>query len=273
MADGSKWIIHAADNQAKAIVSHLATVMQLKPLPGAEHHLFVMVDEERPPVWEGNDVVCYLRQAMGRDGLCLQLMQLSLFIARDAQNRGGVLLHGALAEWGGQGVILAAPGGTGKTTASERLSSPWHSLCDDETLVVHDTQGRYWAHPWPTWNRFLWEESGGSWDVQHAIPLKGVFFLSQGPEEQVEPIGSGQAVSLLVESAQQASSLMLQNLGREEIRMLRLQLFDNLCSLARTIPAYLLHLSLTGSFWQEIEQMLASHHLENNGSLSADSQI
>ena len=52
--------------------------------------------------------------------------------ARDAQTRGEVLLHGALAEKDGIGVILAAPGGTGKTTASDRLLAPWRSRCDEQ---------------------------------------------------------------------------------------------------------------------------------------------
>jgi len=43
---------------------------------------------------------------------------LSLVFARQAQAFGGVLIHGALAERDGMGVILAAPGGTGKSTAA-----------------------------------------------------------------------------------------------------------------------------------------------------------
>jgi SynChlorMet cassette protein ScmC len=183
-------------------------------------------------------------------------MQLSLVIARDVQARGGVLIHGALAERDGIGVILAAPGGTGKTTASNRLPAPWRSLCDDTTLVVRDPQGNYWAHPWPTWSRFLGGESGGTWDVQNAVPLEGVFFLSRAVEDRVESVGPGHAVSLLVECAEQASQLMAQDLKKEETRALRLERFNNLCALARIVPTHVLHISLTGAFWQEIEQTL-----------------
>ena len=102
-------------------------------------------------------------------------------------------MHGALAEENGIGVILAAPGGTGKTTASDRLPAPWRSLCDDTTLVVRDSQGKYWGHPWPTWSRFLEGGPGGTWEVQEAVPLRGVFFLSQAPEDLTEPLGPGHA--------------------------------------------------------------------------------
>jgi SynChlorMet cassette protein ScmC len=201
-------------------------------------------------------VVCALRSFTHSDGLFIQLMQLSLIIARDVQSRGGVLIHGALAERDGIGVILAAPGGTGKTSASNRLPAPWRSLCDDTTLVVRDLQGNYWAHPWPTWSRFLDGGPGGTWDVQTAVPLKGIFFLSHAVEDLVEFVGPGHAVSLLVECVKQASMFMAPGLSQEETRALHLEWFNNLCALAQVVPTHVLHISLTGAFWQEIEQML-----------------
>ena len=235
-------------------------------------HLLVLIDADCseaspatchvPLPFEDNGV-CVLRPISHSDGLYVQLMQLSSILAHAAQTRGGVLLHGALAEKDGIGVILAAPGGTGKSTASGRLPAPWRSLCDDTTLVVRDSQGNYWAHPWPTWSRFLGEgsggtRSGGTWDVQHAVPLKGVFFLSQAVEDGVESLGPGHAVSLLVECAQQASQLMARGLSKAATRALNLERFDNLCALARVVPAHLLRISLTGAFWQGIEQTLDS---------------
>jgi SynChlorMet cassette protein ScmC len=201
-------------------------------------------------------VRCVLPPSGADDHLFLQLMKLSGVIAREAQVRGGILLHGALAERDGLGVVLAAPGGTGKTTASGRLPVPWRSLCDDTTLVVRDPRGNYLAHPWPTWSRFLWGGSGGCWDVQHAVPLGGIFLLSRAMEDRVEPVGAGQAVSLLVQSAQQSSQLMSHGLRKEENRALQLERFNNLCELARVVPAHLLHISLTGGFWKELERAL-----------------
>ena len=49
---------------------------------------------------------------------------------------------------------------------------------------------------------------------------------------------------------------MARGLGKEETRALHLERFDNLCALARVVPAHLLHISLTGAFWQEIERAL-----------------
>jgi SynChlorMet cassette protein ScmC len=200
--------------------------------------------------------VCILSPCDHWGGPYVNLLRLSHVLAREAQARGGVLMHGALAERDGIGVILAAPGGTGKTTASNRLPAPWRSLCDDTTLVVRDSQENYWAHPWPTWSRFLDGGPGDTWDVQNAVPLKGVFFLSQAVEDRVESVGPGHAVSLLVECAKQTSQLMARGLSKEETRALHLERFNNLCALARVVPAHVLHISLTGAFWMEMKRVL-----------------
>ncbi|MFO7665878.1 MAG: SynChlorMet cassette protein ScmC [Desulfobacterales bacterium] len=212
-----------------------------------------------PLASEKDDVICVLSPCEHWDGPYVNLVRLSLIFAREAQARGGVLIHGALAERDGMGVILTAPGGTGKTTASNRFPAPWRSLCDDTTLVVHDLQGNYWAHPWPTWSRFLDGGLGGTWDVQNAVPLKGIFVLSRAVEDHVERVGPGQAVSLLGEFVGQVSTFMAPGLLKEELHTLHLEQFNNLCALSRAIPVYMLHISLTGAFWQKIEQALEGY--------------
>ncbi len=272
LADGSRWEIVAGDEEAASIVSQLGSAMQLRTTPGAIEpsrpgspcRLLVQVDAHTTvadcyvPLASNNDgvVVCIVSPNGDWGGPYVNLVRLSLVIAREAQARGGVLIHGALAERDGMGAILAAPGGTGKTTASNRIPAPWRSLCDDTTLVVRDPQGNYWAHPWPTWSRFLDGGPGGTWDVQRAVPVKGVFFLAQAVEDRVERVGPGQAVSLLGECARQASMFMPLGLFKEELHALHLERFNNLSALARVIPAHVLHISLTGAFWQEVEQAL-----------------
>ncbi len=276
LADGSHWEIVAGDEEAASIVSQLGCAMQLRMTSGAIEtphrgnlcRLLVQVDAHTSvanchvPLASANDgvVVCNLSPWDPWGFPYVNLLRLSHVLAREAQARGGVPVHGALAERDGIGVILAAPGGTGKTTASNRLPAPWRSLCDDITLVVRDPQGNYWAHPWPTWSRFLDGGPGGTWDVQSAVPLTGIFFLAQEVEDRVERVGPGQAVSLLVECVRQASMFMPLGLNKEETRTLHLERFNNLCALARVIPVHVLHISLTGAFWQEIEQALEGGH-------------
>jgi len=215
-----------------------------------------MLDTAGPPTHEAP----VIRASAAATGAGMQmfslLRQLTAVVARDTVDRGGMLLHAALAKWHELGAILAAPGGTGKTTASGRLPPPWQSLCDDATLVVRDAQGKHWAHPWPTLSRFVIPGEGGSWQVEDAVLLRGIFFLVQSAEERLEAVGSGEAAAMLSQSARQASWGMMCGLEPGERRRTQLCLFDNVCSLARVIPTYVLHLSLTGAFWEELERVL-----------------
>lgn len=198
-----------------------------------------------------------------------QLVRISATIGRQTHPGGGVLLHSGLAAYPGQtgldGILLAGRSGVGKSTASKRLPLPWHSLADDLTLLVHDAESAYWAHPWPTWSWFFGKEDyrpdGGVWDMQQAVPLRAIFFLEQGEEERAEPMGPGHAACLLAELAQQTSRHLLRNLPLEEIAAFNLQRFDNLCALAKAVPAYLLYVRLDGEFWKEIEKVMQPERL------------
>src|SRR5208283_5733758 len=92
------------------------------------------------------------------------------------QDSGGLLFHAALAELNGSGVLIVGPSGAGKSTCSRRLSVPWRSLCDDEVLVVRDDRGRYYAHPFPTWQELIHGNSDSSWDVQKYVQVEAIFF-------------------------------------------------------------------------------------------------
>ncbi len=289
LSDRLRWSIFSGNAKADPLVIQFGETMRLGPadaydsfsqtdlkvrkegaanplLQTGRRRLLILVNEEpsqdfqpilypSTPLKDDGLTVCSLHP-YDQDERFIHLVQLSLVIASDIQSYGGVLLHGALAEWEGQGVVLAAPGGTGKTTASNRLPLPWKSLSDDLTLVVQDSQKTYWAHPWPTWSRFLWEGGGGRWDVQQAVPLRGIFFLARAADDRVEPLGAGRGVGLLIDSARQASQLMTRGLSPEETRALHLEWFHNLSSLSQAIPTYFLHIGLTGSFWQVIERVL-----------------
>jgi SynChlorMet cassette protein ScmC len=240
----------------------LASARDEDRLIGIHRALHVLVEPERA-VWDmqvngnGKIITCVVGPMANSDMLALQLIWVSQVFVIHAVDHGGMLLHGALAEQNGSGVILAGPGGTGKTTASHRLVSPWRSLSDDVTLVIRDNDGVYWAHPWPTWSSFMVGGAGGAWDVQCAVPLRAVFFLEQAEEEYFQSVGIPQAICLLNESAEQTTWSLLKRLGKEELQKTRLKRFQNICAMAQTIPSFILHLGLKGPFWQEIERALS----------------
>jgi SynChlorMet cassette protein ScmC len=275
LADGSRWSIVAGDEFSSIIVSQLKAAMQLSPvspsltsardedrLIGNHRELRVLVEPERA-VWNmqsdgnGNKITCVIGPEGHGDMFALHLIEVSHVFVIHAVGYGGLLLHGALAEQNGSGVILAGSGGAGKTTASHRLVSPWRSLSDDVTLVVRDDDGAYWAHPWPTWSSFLAGGAGGTWNVQYAVPLKAVFFLEQADEEYFQSVDIPQAVCLLNRSAEQSTWSLPKCLDRDELKKTRLKRFDNICAMAQTIPSFILRLGLKGPFWQEIERALS----------------
>jgi SynChlorMet cassette protein ScmC len=254
LADGHAWQIEGEDESAVEIVSMLSKAMILQPRGGPSRRLLVNTLRIMNDSKDSGDLnVFILPFCEDETFLATSLALVMRPICLDVQSRRGLLVHGALAERNGLGTILAGPSGAGKTTTSNRLQHPWRSLSDDLTLVVCDHQGRYWAHPWPTWSRFEEGGPGGSWDVCHAVPLKGIFFLAKAQENMAEGLGAGTAACMIMEVVEQAAYRFH---FLEDDPANRLLKFGNACSLAKAVPAFILHLSLNGDFWRDMNSAL-----------------
>jgi SynChlorMet cassette protein ScmC len=276
LADGQQWLIRPVDDKAAAILAELGKAMRLSP-GEAGRELWIAVHSEGADtvsaVRRAGAVVCCLADtkqtaqgsATDRNVRAVQVRRVASVIASEALVRGGLLLHGALAEFRGSGFVMAAPGGVGKSTASRRLPSPWRSLCDDMTLVVRDATGRSWAHPWPTWRLFLDNGPGGSWAVEHAVPLRAIFFLGRAPVDRLELVSAAEAAALTLESALdfacEASRLTDVSAARKFWR----QGVSAARALASAVPAYSLKLGLDGRFWEEIERVLPVGAAQGSG--------
>jgi SynChlorMet cassette protein ScmC len=252
LADGSTWQIQGEGEGGSEIASMLGDVMMLHPSNKPCRRLSITTDF-RKCASKGLGCIEVVVPTIGINGVSLSdvLACATHAICLDVQSRNGLLIHGALAERKGFGAILTGPSGVGKTTASKRIQPPWRSLSDDLTLVTCDDQGRYWAHPWPTWSRFDDGGLGGSWDVGYAIPLKALFFLSQAREDNFDLLGPGRAACMLLETAEQA----LYRLSRldDDLSGHRLQRFENACVMVNAILCVVLYLSQTGTFWEQMD--------------------
>ena len=202
------------------------------------------------------DVFC----EMGLEGdhnLDILRMSLSFYpVYHRAQDSGGLPFHAALVERNGIGVLLAAQGNTGKSTCCRRIPPPWQALCDDETLVVRSDSKGYHAHPFPTWSDYLFRRSKRTWHVERHVPLAAIFFLEQADADEVLPLGQGEAAVRVLQSAMEIWTGECIHLNTKENKALRKTCFENACEIALAIPAYLLHVSLFGSFWEEMEKVL-----------------
>jgi hypothetical protein len=259
LADGSRWAIAGGDPLSTRVVSCLARIARALPLAGLEPTLTVFEDRREKMRGSGAGEVLTLGPEVDGSDLGQQALLVLFAVVRDVQARGGALVHGALAEFDGDGVVLAGKSEAGKTTASRRLRPPWRSFCDDTTLLLRDAGGAWRAHPWPTAGDVPPEGGVKSWDVQHSAPLRGIFFLEQGSREVSRRLGEAEALCLLVETAEQASWPLNHGWGGEEekAREQRLQRFDNLASLVRDVPSHRLEVSPSGPFWKTIEETLA----------------
>lgn len=190
--------------------------------------------------------------------MAFQLTRISHIVANASELNGGLLVHGALAEWNGQGVILAGPGGVGKTTASNRLHRPWRPLSDDTALIVRSADGTYWAHPWPTWSRYRLGDMSGSWDVQAAVKLGVICMLSQNNSDRIFQLPIRQAISELVDVSGQTFFIMANGMDRDVIRRINLMRFHNAIALSKRVAVCRLEISRNGKFWKEIEKFLVS---------------
>jgi len=257
LAGGYDLRIKACDAGAQAILQVLAKAMKLSPADGGKPFLVISTGQEGEGFTRSEEnITCRFPLPGNGIEVVLRAVQMSLSIAWAVQKRGGILVHGGLAEFQGQGVILAAPGGTGKTTASTRLSPPWRSLSDDAVLIVRDGDGRYFGHPWPTWSRLYDQRSGDSWETSRGIPLGAICFLFRSPDDAIEALAPSQATAMLIESVEQANRAFDRTFTAAEVNENHRRQFSIVCNLTACLPAYRLRLGLTGEFWRCIEDVL-----------------
>ena len=255
LADGFSLRITAEDAESAAVVDLLASAMRLEP--GRAETVLRVTTGETEALYSIQDdgILCRILPPENREDAVARAFQVSLVIAHIARKRGGLLVHGGFAAFQDRGFILAAPGGTGKTTAVSRVPAAWKPLSDDAVLIVPGSGNRYWGHPWPTWSRFFFSGPGGSWDVGHGVPLQALCFLAQSPSDTLETLHPGQAAAMLMESAQQAHAAFNRRLPPAAVHENHLEQFAVVCKMTDTVPCYRLHLSLHGDFWTNLEAL------------------
>jgi SynChlorMet cassette protein ScmC len=206
-----------------------------------------------------SDIICELNlDENGKEECEFLAMWLALYpFYKKALNAGGFPFHAGLIKRNGRGFLLSASGGTGKSTSCRRLPHPFEALCDDETLIARAGQGKYFAHPFPTWSDFYCKRPYiRNYNVEQHLPLAAIFFLERAEKDSVVPIGHGEAAIYIFNAAKQSFIKNWKTIDADEQNILKSKLFDNACVLAKTIPSYKLRISLTGRFWEEIEKVI-----------------
>ncbi|MFC1840214.1 SynChlorMet cassette protein ScmC [Thermodesulfobacteriota bacterium] len=269
LADSTSWCISAHDKNAIEIVSYLRKIMELQHPSNKHNRQLIVFTNSQTSIKEKLIPPPFIKQFTGHlpetrfcavdnftnmNMLALQLMKIASIMRQESEKKMGFLIHGALAEHEGNGVILAGPGGIGKTTISNLLPEAWNSLCDDATLIVRNQEGSYMAHPWPTWSKFMFGDSGGTWNVSKNFPVAGVYFLKRGNVEKSSEIKREEAICRLVRSAEEALIPIASRDDEYDSNDMRINRFNNICAFSEFIPSYTLSFTQNGTFWKEIEK-------------------
>jgi SynChlorMet cassette protein ScmC len=176
-------------------------------------------------------------------------------ILEEAIASGGLPIHGALVEYQGMGVILMGRSGVGKTTCCRRLPSYWQVLGDDLALAVQSEGGSYRAHPLPTWSAVGSGEVRWPCRANRSVVMQALILLEQSVRDRIEELSQSKAAVAITEACTQALKPLYMISSRDGAS-LRSRIFENAVALARTVPAFRLQVSLTGRFWEKIEELL-----------------
>ena len=184
-------------------------------------------------------------------------MRCALFPVYDLTvRRGGLPLHGALVEHDGRGVLLVGRSGVGKSTACRRLPPQWNALGDDLALAVRRPGGVFAVHPLPTWSAVGANLEKRVWDIKRGVHLSAVFFLTQAAEDDILPAGKAMATVVLADAAMKIFESVRVHEHSLEKKLLGGNAFANAAAMAKSVPTYIMRLSLTGRFWEKIEAVL-----------------
>jgi SynChlorMet cassette protein ScmC len=172
-------------------------------------------------------------------------------------NVGGIPLHAALVERNGLAVALAGASGRGKSTCCNRIPHPWRVLSDDHTLVLPGRNGNSLAHPFPTWGDVLRGTQVETSCVERKVALSAIFFLEQGPSDEIESIGSAETALKINQSAHEIFGCNVATLEQPQRRHTKARLFENACEISKAVKAHVLRVSLRGRFWDKIDEVLS----------------
>lgn len=275
LANGQEWSLKA-DQSLEIWLERFAEIMQLperKPGKSSPTWRFTFRDENKETSLsdtyvtsqarlitvharhDGTDLTTELspftKESENEDIIRMMVAVQSLYLA--TWLKGGIPVHAALIEKEGTGILIAAAGGTGKSTCARRIPPPWHALCDDSVLLV-PVGDRYYAHPLPTWSDFLIRNMmDKSWDVNQFVPVSALWFLEHGDEDGSYLVGKGEGASRFYQSAVQMSNPCMRRADNEDIfKDWHGSLFNRCCDAVSTFSCGVLKATLEGEFWEYV---------------------
>ncbi len=259
LSNGQGWNI-LSDEPNRAWTERFASILNLPTVTSEEESfMLTFVRNQEGKSLRNTEIHIEVPANLNRKASIYTMWKSVLPIYKQAITVGGIPVHSALIEHEGKGFLLAAPGGTGKTTCCNRLPANWNARCDDETLLVWNGGGNsYNGHPFPTWSNFYMDRPPWDWEVERCLPVNGIFFLQQSKIDSVEFLGQGKSAALIYQASAQICRRMWNELDFNQSEELKKHIFLLAGNVARQIPAFILNVSLDGMFWELIADVSAS---------------
>ena len=118
----------------------------------------------------------------------LELLGLEYFLLRFR----GLIVHAALVNWEGRGILFCAPSGTGKSTQANL----WQQHMGSRTLNGDRAGIRCQDGVWTAWG-LPYAGSSGIYCNQ-SVPIRAVVLLRQGAENRIAPVSGPEAFKSLL---------------------------------------------------------------------------
>jgi SynChlorMet cassette protein ScmC len=123
-------------------------------------------------------------------------------------------------------------------------------------VAVPCGDGAFRAHPLPTWSAVKARTLERPCVLPHSVPVRAVFFLARGDADEVAPVSGARAALSIYDAAMQVFSSVDHSAYTPGGSTYRRIVFENAAAMAAAVPAFVLHVSLHGRFWEKIEEAL-----------------
>ncbi|MFC2150763.1 SynChlorMet cassette protein ScmC [Calditrichota bacterium] len=167
-------------------------------------------------------------------------------IYRAVLREGGLPLHAGLAVNNQKASAFAAPGGGGKSTTCSRLPDDWTVIGDDEMVALPEATGKWIAHPFPTWSRFLQGDTGISWDVNTRYPLEAIYFIEKSATDNIVQLRPSTSAALINQSSRQIMRRGWDLYPPSDSDWIKQLIISNASSAANSLKSAKLQLTLSG---------------------------
>lgn len=169
-------------------------------------------------------------------------------------NKKAIPIHAASLQYKNKGLLIIAPGGTGKSTIYRNCKSrsTWAALADDNALLFDGEEIK--LYPMPTWSDYIMRKSKTYFKVSEGIILKKIFFLEQSQNDEITEISLTGAMKRIISASSETYGGLMTKLDEKDTRTIRLNTLNFAMSLIKKVKCSILKATLSDNPIKLIER-------------------